>query len=186
MKLYSVHTLLRGRSFEGSFELGGSTYRLSYAPLRADIVENRLRLQGKLKITGPSVKERDGVSVRLVSSQGGIGSGPSNLTATRMQAAKTESERDLAMKLSATDSTGPTSFAGVLFFQCEPFNGTELGVPAELDRLQINLRISPVDELASRLQGVFSLIADSLLAEKRDVSAAEPLIKELNRLLTPA
>jgi hypothetical protein len=142
-------------------------------------------LNGKLTVTGPNkaARSRDGVRATLASSQGGLGAAPQNLSGLRNRREQSESSRAVAAKLAATDSTGPGSFVGVLYFHFDPLEGKALGVPADLSRVQLNARLFTIDDTARTLQGVFSAIVDLLLSEQKEPDAAAPLIDELNRLL---
>lgn len=184
MRLYSVHTLLRQREFTGTFEVGPSHYTLSYSPSSAEIAENRLVLRGKLAITGPDKTERsrDGVRATLASSQSGLGAAPPNLASIRARREQSESSRAAAARVAVTESTGPASFAGVLYFHFDPLDGEALGVSADFSRVQLNARLFTIDETARTLHGVFSAIVDTLLGEQRDSSAAAPLVDELNKV----
>ena len=46
--LYSVPVWMHERAFVGEFELGGRSYKLSFAPSQAEIADNALRLRGRL------------------------------------------------------------------------------------------------------------------------------------------
>jgi hypothetical protein len=188
IKLYSVHALMKRTRFEGQFEVGGSRYRFVYSPRNARLSGSRLRLEGRLSITGPARRERvvDGVHATLLSSQGGLGAPPPNLGALRReitQRLETTRPESAAQQMSATDNTGPTAFAGVLYFQLAPLDARSFQVAADLGRLQMNARLYPVDEIERSLQGVYSALVEVLMSERAEAAKAAPLIAELNRLL---
>ena len=80
------------------------------------------------------------------------------------------------------ESTGPLSFAGVLYFNLSPLNDLTLGVPLDLSKVQLNLRLAPTDDLARDLQTIFSRMTDALYDDVIDESAAREQVEELNRI----
>src|SRR5437867_1038305 len=81
-KLHSIPAVLRGRRFEGSFNLAGIDYQFTYQPARAAIRESRLELTGRLKLTVKRQTARvpahslESVRATLIAAQGGIGTAP--------------------------------------------------------------------------------------------------------------
>jgi len=209
-KLFSVPAWLSERAFAGSFDLAGSTYGLTFAPARAGSSGNELQLRGRLAVTDPRgrARARDGVLVTLDSIQGGIGAPPvrrraiatgaqtGGNTATSQQkqqvagenekrAGEKEEEKTRAVSggLPVTESTGPTSFTGVMYFHFEPLDGRALGVPADLGRVQLNLRLAPLDATARELHTLYTDAVDALQGEQPDDDRAAAVIREINRLL---
>jgi hypothetical protein len=208
--LRSVHGLLRGRVVEGSFEAKDQAYDFRFAPASAAVANSALVLKGRLSIHSPasSMRAVDQVAARLIAQQGGVGASPvrrqlltgtaqTSQTATAEQKLEQEKgpETDLQPGLHpfdaprmdelgrpTVDSSGPFSFAGVLYFQFAPLDARALGVPLDLNKVQLNLRLAPIDNVARDLQNIFSDIADALLAEVKDERAATGYVKDLNRI----
>lgn len=81
------------------------------------------------------------------------------------------------------DSTGPLSFVGVLYFNLSPLDGPTLGVPLDLSKVQLNLRLATTDDLARDLQLIFSDVVAALYGDPKDESAANEQVQNLNRIL---
>jgi len=211
-QLHSVHGLLRGRVVEGSFEAKDQTYHFSFAPASAAVANGALVLTGRLSIhsTASSMRAVDHVAARLIAQQGGVGASSvrrqlltgtaqTSQTATAEQKLEQEKgpETDLQPGLHpfdaprmdelgrpTVDSTGPFGFAGVLYFQFAPLDDRALGVPVDLSKVQLNLRLAPTDNVARDLQNIFSDITEALLAETKDESAARRYVADLNRIFS--
>lgn len=208
-KLHSIHGLLRGRVVDGQFEVRGQPYRFSFVPARAALADGRLVLTGRLTVNSPrSMRFVDSVEARLVAIQGGVGASPvrrqlltgtaqTSQTATSDQKMDQEKgpETDLQPGLHAfesprldergrplVDSTGPLSFVGVLYFNLPPLDGPALGVPLDLTKVQLNLRLAPTDDLARELQNLFSNVTDAIYGDPIDERAAGESVQELNRI----
>ncbi|MEK6405787.1 MAG: hypothetical protein AABN34_02360 [Acidobacteriota bacterium] len=177
-RLHSVPARLRGRQFKGSFEVGGSSYELTYAPARASVAGRRLQLQGRLTVKDSRGQTRTGERVRatVVGTQGGIGTAPPRRQEHTSVATATP-------QLPEVESTGPASFCGVMYIHFEPLAGSALGVAADLSRVQLNARLGPVNDSERALQGAYSSIVDALYGKKVDASAAAVETSELNKLL---
>lgn len=182
VKLHSVASMMRGRTFAGRFEVGNTKFKFTYSPLSAAVVESKLQLSGDLTVTGerPNVRVsphnlRD-VRATLLATQGAIGTAPQRQT---LPAEISTSRPDLPI----IESTGSLSFCGVLYLKLSPLEGRALGVPADMRQVQLNVRMAPVSDAERSLQAVFSSIADALYGQKVDLPAAEVSIKELNKLL---
>ena len=206
-KLHSIHGLLRGRVVEGEFEVRGDTYRFSFVPASAALADGGLVLTGRITVHSPQLVMRfvDGVEARLVAVQGGVGVSPPRQTGiaptsqTPASKQKLEQEKgpetDLQPGLHPfesprldelgrpmVDSTGPLSFAGVLYFNLSPLDDAKLGVPLDLSKLQLNLRLAPTDELARNLQNILSDLTGALHGDPKDERAARVQVQELNRI----
>jgi hypothetical protein len=209
-KLHSIHGLLRGRIVDGQFEVRGQPYRFSFVPEAAALVDNKLNLSGRMVVHAPQLGMRfvDGVAARLVAVQGGVGGSPvrrqlltgtaqTSQTSTSGQKMEQEKgpETDLQPGLHPfgnprvdelgrpmVESTGPLRFVGVLYFKLSPLDGPTLGVPLELSKVQLNLRLAPTDDLARDLQNVFSDLADALYESPMNEPAASAQVRELNSI----
>ena len=210
-KLHSIHGLLRGRVIDGRFEALGQPYRFSFVPETAAISDRSLVLRGRLVVHAPQFGTRsmESVEARLVAVQSGVGTSPvrrqlltgtaqTSQTATSEQKMEQEKgpETDLQPGLHAFDnplrdelgrpvveSTGPLSFVGVLYFNLSPLDGPTLGVPLDVSKVQLNLRLATTDDLARDLQNIFSDLVAALYGDRLDERAASEQLENLNRLI---
>jgi hypothetical protein len=209
-QLHSLHGLLRDRLVEGKFEINEQPYQFSFVPATAGLADGKLVLKGRLAVNSvpPGARSVDHVEARLIAQQGGVGASPvrrqlltgtaqTSQTATAEQKLEQEKgpETDLQPGLHpfdaprmdelgrpTVDSTGPFGFAGVLYFQLAPLDARALGVPADLSKVQLNLRLAPTDNVARDLQNIFSDLTEALLADVKDERAAARYVEDLNRI----
>ncbi|HVG18942.1 MAG TPA: hypothetical protein VNI02_07800 [Blastocatellia bacterium] len=208
-RLHSISAVLKQRDFVGSFDVAGAGYRFSYIPSKADLSGQKLQLRGRLEITDSrgGVRVKDDVRALLVSAQGGIGAAPirrqvlvggvadstastsgqqQQIAGEKTGAATNKpdtSDKAKAAPLPEVESTGPLSFCGAMYFHLEPLNGGEVGVAAGLSRVQLNVRLAPVDERGREMQGLYSSIVDALYGHQSDGRMAATVVGELNKLL---
>jgi hypothetical protein len=206
-RLYSVPVWLNERTFAGGFDHAGGSYRLVFAPSRASTPRNELELMGRLTITDPrgQVRSRNSVRARLASIQGGIGDPPARRrvaatggargnvsTSQQKQQTAGETEKRSEQKaeetrqpktgdVPVTESTGPTSFTGVMYFHLEPLVGSALGVSVDLSRVQLNLRLVALDDTARTMNELLITVVDALQLQP-DANQAASIILELNQL----
>lgn len=175
-RVHSIPAVLRGKQFKGSFEVGGSSYQFIYAPAKASIANSRLQLLGPatLKDARGQTRTRDQVRATLIATQGGIGAAPTRPGNPASGAP--------ASNLQEVESTGATSFTGVLYLQLEQLSGGAPTMAADLDRVQLNVRFAPIDDSERALQAAYSSIVASLHG-KSDVNTAADAVGELNKLL---
>src|SRR5262245_42506716 len=78
-RLYSIPAWPDGRVFSGNFSVGSADYKFVYAPSRAEAINSKLQLIGRLTVTDARGHSRtlDSVRATLASTQGGIGTTPS-------------------------------------------------------------------------------------------------------------
>ena len=208
-RLYSIPAWLDGRVFSGNFSLGSVDYKLVYAPSRAEAINNKLQLTGRLRVTGGRGRDRtlDSVRATLASTQGGIGTTPARqqiATAaptgaqvtsqqkqqlageTEKRAGEKETEQGKGQKnaLPDTENTGATSYCGVLYFHFEPLNANALAVAADFSKVQLNVRLAPLDDTARTLHGLYCYVVDALYGERIDERLGAAAISELNRIFT--
>lgn len=206
-RLYSIAAWPEQRAFAGNLSLGGTEYRFSYAPSRASAINKLLQLTGRLTITDAGGRTRALESVRaiLAGTQGGVGTGPlrrqmiasdapigDQTTSQQKQQVAGETEKQATEKqndqarsrgsLPVTENTGPTSYCGVLFFHFAPLDARALGVTADLTKVQLNVRLEPLDDTASTLHGLYCYVVDALYGERADEKLAAAAIRELNRV----
>jgi hypothetical protein len=177
-RLHSIPAISRGRQFNGKFELSGAGYEVAFAPAKALVTGRRLRLQGRLTVKDArgQKRTRDNVRATLVGTQGGIGTTPPRRQLPTSVATETPQAPEV-------ESTGPTSFCGAMYIHLEMLAGNALGVPADMTRVQLNVRFAPVDDSERALQGIYSAIVDALYAKQIDARAAADAVGELNTLL---
>jgi hypothetical protein len=207
LRLYSIAAWPEQRAFAGNLISGGKDYRFSYAPSRAEAIDNLLQLTGRLTVTAARGRARALNSVRatLANTQGGVGTGPlrrqmiasdapigDQTTSQQKQQVAGETEEQAGEKqgeqarsrgsLPVTENTGPTSYCGVLYFHFEPLDAGALGVPADLSKVQLNVRLEPHDETARTLHGLYCYVVDALYGEPADAKLGAAAIAELNRV----
>ena len=142
---------------------------------------------------------------KLASIQGGIGDPPVRRrvvatggargnVSTSQQKQQTAAESDKAGQKAeenreprtsgfpVTESTGPTSFTGVMYFHLEALDGRALGVPADFSRVQLNLRLDPLDETTRTMNELYRDLIDALHVQA-DPNAAAAILRELNEML---
>jgi hypothetical protein len=177
-QLHSIPAISRGRQFRGKLELSGAGYEVVFAPARASVAGRRLQLQGRLTVKDArgQRRSRDNVRATLVGIQGGIGTAPPRRQLPTSVATETPQPPEV-------ESTGPTSFCGAMYIHLEPVAGNSLGVPADMSRVQLNVRFAPVDDSERVLQSVYSTIVDALYGKQIDPRAAADAVSELNTLL---
>ena len=182
-KLHSIAAKMRGRSFEGNFDIAGTNYGFTYSPARAAVAGRKLELSGGFTVIDGrrdvrvSPRSLKNVRAVLISAQGGIGAAP---TRTSLPVDISTARPDLPV----VESTGSLSFCGVLYFKLSSLDSRSLGVPAEMSPLQLNVRLAPVDDAERSLQGVYSSIVDALHGKNADDRAAAAHVSLLNKLLT--
>jgi len=178
VRVHSIAAVLRGRHFKGGFEAAGSSYEFTFLPAKASVIGRRFQLEGRLTVKGArgEPRNRDQVRATVIGTQGGIGGAPPR---PQNQASGATASSDLP----DVESTGITSFCGAMYLQLEPLAGSALGVPADLKRVQLNVRFAPVNDSERLLQGAFSSIVDALYGSQVNASAATSAVNDLNKLL---
>jgi len=206
-RLYSIAAWPEQRAFSGILSSGGKDHKFSYAPSRAEAVNKSLQLFGRLTVTDARGRPRALNSVRatLANTQGGVGTGPlrrqmiasdapigDQTTSQQKQQVAGETEKQTGEKqgeqprargsLPMTENTGPSSYCGVLYFHFEPLDAGALGVTADLTKVQLNVRLEPLDDTARTLHGLYCYVVDALYGERADEKLAAAAISELNRV----
>ena len=206
-RLYSVPVWMEQRAFAGGFDLAGATYKLAFAVSRAEVANKQLRLHGRLSVTDPRGRTRviDSAQATVSGIQGGIGSAPLRrritapqtgnvVTAQQKQQMAGENEKREGQKteepprppsgsLPLTESTGPTSFCGVMYMHLEPLDSRALGIAADLSRVQLNARFAPKESTAKTLHSLYTALIDSVYGDPSDEAEAEALIAAINKVL---
>lgn len=192
-KLHTITGLSIERAFEGSFELGNASYKFTYAPARGEAKDGKFYLRGKLSVTNPRGRtlHRDSVRCVYAGIQGGLGVGPARPLSgagvsefeKRRLASTDPAPAQGERRLPLFDNNGPRSFAGVMYMIFDPMEGRALGVPADMSRVQLNVRFYTIDDTARTLHGIYSSIIDATEGPLADQAAAAALVDELNRKL---
>ncbi len=206
-RLYSIAAWPEQRDFAGNLSLGGANHKFSYAPSRAESTNKLLQLTGRLTVTDTRgrVRALNNVRATLANTQGGVGTGPlrrqmiasdapigDQTTSQQKQQIAGEKEKQPGEKqseqaparnsLPVTENTGPSSYCGVLYFHFEPLDARALGVTADLTKVQLNVRLEPLDDTARTLHGLYCYVVDALYGERVDEKLAAAAISELNRV----
>ena len=206
-RLYSIAAWPEQRAFAGNLSVGGTDYKFSYVPSRAEAINKLLQLTGRLTVTDAGGRARALNSVRatLANTQGGVGTGPlrrqmiasdapigDQTTSQQKQQIAGETEKQAGEKqgeqarargsLPATENTGPASYCGVLYFHFEPLDAVALGVKADLTKVQLNVRLEPLDDTARTLHGLYCYVVEALYGERANEKLAAAAINELNRV----
>jgi hypothetical protein len=204
-RLFSVPVWIEQRAFTGNFDLAGLSYKIAFLPARAEIINKQMELRGRLTVTDPRGRARSVETVRasFAGIQGGIGAPPvrrqvtppgaqtGNLTTSQQkQQAAGENEKRAGQKteeqsgtMPRTESTGPTSFCGVMYLHLEPLNARALNVGADLSRVQLNARFAPKDGEAKTLHSLYTALVDALYGEQVSEAEAATIVEDLNKAL---
>ncbi len=205
-KIHSIAALQRERGFRGSFDVHGASYQFDYTPARAEVVEGKLQLIGRLSVTGSNkqTRARDDVRATLEATQGGVGASPvrrqllaagaqSDTAATAEEKQQLASENDKKPNepakttrrgLPLTESAGAEAFCGVMYFRMEPLDSRALGVAADLSRVQLNARLAPTSDTEHALQDLFSSAVEALYGARVNGRLATLAVAEINKLFT--
>jgi hypothetical protein len=177
-RIASIAAISRERQFEGSFSVADKNYDFSYSPATVSLMGRRLQLLGRLTVKDSrgQTHSRDRVRATLVGTQGGIGTAPT-------RPGNPTSSATASSDLPDVESTGATSFCGVMYMHFEPLVGSSLGVPADMSRVQLNARFAPIDDTERTLHVIYSSIVTALLGKQPNASAAGLAIAELNVIL---
>jgi hypothetical protein len=181
-KLHSVHFLLAEREFRGSVELGVNRYNLAFIPATVAVINGKLEITGNVAASGkgrPTLTARN-VRATLASVQAGIGTAPAAPARFESRSLGPQANPDLP-QTEATDSTG---FAGTLYFHLSPIDRRALGIPADLSRVQMNLRLAPTSQTDRELHWLFSAASAALLGAEQDEALAREYAGEIGRMLT--
>ena len=180
-QLHSIHLLLRGEEFAGRLSSGTRTFDCRYHPVKGQIINGQLTFTGSFSVIGAGGSSRtiDSVTATLAAIQAGYGSGP-------RPPARFQSDAQAAPASSSpnTENTGTRGYAGVIYFHLTPMDGRRLGLNLDLRKVQLNVRLAPVNDEERDLQWLLSAITASLLGESRDETRSMGYLEELNRQLS--
>ncbi|MEP7269857.1 MAG: hypothetical protein ABI882_00040 [Acidobacteriota bacterium] len=178
-RLHSIHALLRGDEFVGEIEVPGGRYDYRFQPTAGGIINGHLAFVGDFSVIGAGRRPRTTHSVKatLASIQSAFGTPPD---APPYYAARIAGTPESAV-LPVTESTDATGHIGVLYFQLSPLDGRALGVPYDCAKVQLNLRVAPVNRAEQELQWLLSAISGALLGSIKDQNLAQEYLEEINR-----
>ncbi len=177
-KLHSIHGLLNGRSFVGKLE---PTHEFVYAMQSAAVVNGKLELTGKVSVKISSGKtataENVKATLRGVQSAMNTAQRPASFKLTVPSAFAADAQDGLPL----TELTNTRSGLGVIYLALSALDGKALGVPFDLSSVQLNGRMTAIDQTARDLQWLFNQTAAAL--EANQPSVAEPYVSEIDRTL---
>ena len=170
-KLYSIFALQKDKTFAGEFETATSKHKFNFAPKSAKLVENKLVLTGSLSIGKRTVQN---VSATLAATQGGLVSGPAKIAARPYPNPS---------GLPITEFTDARGFVGTMFFHLSPLKSAALGLTIDMSKVQLNLRLFPVNDVERDLQVLFSDLVTAAYGKEVDSNAANLQVADLNEFL---
>ncbi len=178
-KLHSIHALPDGKAFTGKIAVGKANYLFTFVPKAAETAGGKLKLKGSVIVKTPAGRRTaDNVEATLLSTQGNIQQGPA-IPRNFPDSLRPPSPAPSGMPI--TDATDDISSIGVMYLKLSPLDGRALGVPMNLEAVQLNARIYPQSELERDLQWLYSWW---LLATHRgDEKLAQGFLEEVNRRL---
>ena len=180
-KLHSIHGLLSGKSFVGKIEAGNLAHEFVYAMQGATVVNGKLELTGRVSVKTSSGKtaaaEKVKATLRGVQAAIGAAQKPASFKLTAPSAFAADAQDDKPL----TEFTNGRSSLGVIYLALSALDGKALGVPFDLNAVQLNGRITAVDQTARDLQWLFNQTAAAL--ESNQASVAEPYVTEIDRVL---
>lgn len=173
-KLYSIFALQRDKAFIGEFETAKGSYKFTYAPQSAKLVNKKLELLGIFSI---GARKLTNVTATLASSQGGIGAVPNKIA-----------NRPVATTpgLPPTEATGSHAYVGVLYFHLSAINANALGLTIDMSKVQLTGRLFPLNEIERELQVLFSDVVAAAYKQNVDANAAIPIVDVINRIFKQA
>ncbi|MCI0666163.1 MAG: hypothetical protein L0220_34350 [Acidobacteria bacterium] len=180
--LHSIHALPSSRDFTGIIEAGRTKYQFTFAPENARVEQNKLVLTGVVTVNiGNGRKyQAKNVTATLLATQGSASSAPPfprSLDVARPLEAAQKND-----SLPITEATGDLSSVGVLYFKLSPLSGKQLGLPLDLSKTQLNVRLYPRSESERDLQWLYSALVLVTLGESRDEKKVESYVAEINRI----
>ena len=183
-KLHSIHALPSGRDFSGVIEAGRVKYRFTFSPDNVRVEQSKFILTGIVTASAPNGRkyQAKNVTATLLATQGSASSPPPFPRSLEKTVKPTEStEQDDS--LPRTEATGVLSSVGVIYFKLSSLSGKQLGVPFDLSKTQLNVRLYPRSESERDLQWLYSALVLVTLGESQDEKKAESYVTEINRIL---
>jgi hypothetical protein len=169
-KLYSIFALQKDKTFAGEFETATSKHKFTFAPKSAKLVENKLVLTGNLSVGKRTVQN---ISATLAATQGGLVSGPAKIAARPYQNPS---------GLPITEFTDARGFVGTMFFHLSPLKSSALGLTIDISKVQLNLRLFPVNDIEREMQVLYSDLVAAAYGKGVDGNAANLQVAGLNEL----
>jgi hypothetical protein len=182
-KLYSIHALPSGREFVGKIEIGRRSYQFTFTPKSAAAVNGNLVLTGAVKVKSSAGQQRatDGVTATLLSTQGSI-TGPPPMPRQFSPSLKPPQSEPSSL-LPLTDWTGHTGSVAVLYLKLAPLDGRELGIPADLSSVQLNVRLYATSEIERDLHWLYSALVQAMHGERPNEQLTADYLGAINQIL---
>jgi hypothetical protein len=183
-KLHSIHALPSDRDFTGVIEAGRAKYQFTFSPVNAQVEKSKLVLTGVVTVSGRNGRKyrvKD-VTATLLASQGSAYAAPPFprlLDKSVNPYASAQNENPLPI----TEATGVLSSVGVLYFKLSSLSGRQLGLPLDLSKTQLNVRLYPGSERERDLQWLYSALVFVTLGESQNDKNVEGYLAEINRIL---
>jgi hypothetical protein len=183
-KLHSIHALPSGRDFTGVIEGGRTKYQFTFAPKSAKVEQNKLVLTGvvTVNVRGGRKYQAQNVTATLLATQGSASSAPP-FPQLLDKSVNPYASAEKSGSLPITEATGDLSSVGVLYFKLSLLSGKQLGVPFDLSKTQLNVRLYPRSERERDLQWLYSALVFVIQGESRDEKNVESYVAEINRIL---
>jgi hypothetical protein len=183
-KLHSIHALPSDRDFTGVIEAGRAEYQFTFSPVNARVEKSKLVLTGVVTVSGRNGRkyQTKDVTATLLASQGSASAAPPFprlLDKSVNPYASAQNENPLPI----TESTGVLSSVGVLYFKLSSLSGRQLGLPLDLSKTQLNVRLYPGSERERDLQWLYSALVFVTLGESQNDKNIEGYLAEINRIL---
>jgi hypothetical protein len=180
-KLHSIHMLLQEHSFRGKVEAGARSFDFHFQPAGAAINNGKLEITGTMHVMAKGAKLRTARDVRatLAGMQGGLGAAPPT-PAKYASPSIAPSPDSLLPRTEYTDRTG---FAGALYFHLSSLDGRALGLPLDLSRVQLNVRLAPTSQTEREMHWFLSALGASIFNQTRDEGRTQEYLGELNQIL---
>lgn len=200
-QLYSIFALNRDRNFTGKFNARGTAYDFKYMPHSASVSNHQLELTGTLSVQG---KQLDNVKATLLATQGGVSGSPARRqlqtgttgginTSTPDQKQEQAKAPETQPKTSTTneqttrtpiiEATGRLGFVGALYFRLQPLDNKALGVPVDMSKVQLNVRLAPQNQTERDLLWLYSDLVAAVYGDTANEANASNFLQELNRTL---
>jgi len=176
-KLHSLHMLMEGNAFSGRLEVDQRTFECKFKPANALIENGGLVITGSLTFTGRDrrLRRQDNVRATLAAIQGAI----NGRVVAPVEFATRSGPPEPRPAGPTTEYTNAQGFAGAMYLHLSDLKAPLLGIPLDLERVQLNCRLSPDDDLERELHWLYSGLATSLLGEPKDEARARELLPPL-------
>lgn len=182
--LHSIHMLQSGMDFVGNVARPGGSSVCRFHPVQTGIAGGKFEFTGTFSVLGPGRQARTTGSVKatLASIQSAYGArlSPPPYYAARISGAAEAADPP---PLPITENTDTLGYAGVLYLHLSPMDGVALGLPYDLKKVQLNVRLAPQSTVEREMQWLFSAVSGALLSSSANESVALEYVEDINRRL---